>query len=74
MLKGQFIGAFFGAIIAFGVYSQALYEKFGSLEVEGDKGSAGIFGTLPNTGISNGICFLDQVSFAHFHVIYFKFD
>lgn len=58
----QYIGAFFGALITYLVYSDAIKAHFGdTLQTLGPNGTAGIFGTLPNENVSIGTCFLDQV-------------
>lgn len=56
---GQYIGAFLGAVVTYLVYSEALTQNFATLSVAGPNGTAGIFGTIPNS--KNGTCFLDQV-------------
>ncbi|CAF1564076.1 unnamed protein product, partial [Didymodactylos carnosus] len=58
----QFIGAFIGAALVFGVYYDAI-NKFdeGHRQVSGNQATAGIFGTYPAQGVSQVTLFFDQV-------------
>ena len=58
-ILAQYVGAFLGAAMAFGVYYEALHAKYSILVVTGNNGSASIFGTMPT---SSGLtCFFDQM-------------
>lgn len=62
-LAAQFIGAFFGALIVFFNYSNAILNRFGGFNVTGDMASADIFGTYPNPESTIFLAFFEQVSF-----------
>lgn len=48
-LAAQYLGAFFGAVVTFLVYREAINNAFnGQLAVEGVNATAGIFGEVPN--------------------------
>ncbi|XP_015793314.1 aquaporin-9 isoform X2 [Tetranychus urticae] len=58
----QYIGAFFGAMATYFVYIEAITSNFGvDLQTEGANATASIFGTFPQSEVSVGTCFLDQV-------------
>ena len=59
---GQYLGAFFAAVIAYVVYREAILNKYhGQLLTEGVNATAAIFGTFPAEGISSGTAIVDQV-------------
>ncbi|XP_023348261.1 aquaporin-3 [Eurytemora carolleeae] len=58
----QYIGAFIGAAITLLTYREAIVNFSGSeLQVLGENGTAGIFVTFPNNGISNLSGAIDQI-------------
>ena len=58
----EFLGAFIGAGLVFGIYYDAINQFDGGVrQVIGNKSTAGIFGTLPTEGINKVSLFFDQV-------------
>jgi len=61
-MVGQYLGAFLGAAVVFGVYHD-LIDKFakGALAVKGEHATAGIFATYRNGDVSTGTALGDQI-------------
>lgn len=61
-MLGQYLGAFVGSAVVFGVYRD-LIDKFadGKLLVGGKTATAGIFATYPNGAVTTGTALADQV-------------
>lgn len=63
-MAAQFLGAFVGAVIVFGVYHEALFEFENAVDA-GERvvaSTAGIWATYPQYYLSIGGGFLDQAS------------
>ncbi|RWS12540.1 water-specific aquaporin-like protein [Dinothrombium tinctorium] len=58
----QYLGAFLGAAVTYGVYHEAITNTFGAeLQTIGVNGTAGIFGTFSNENISTSTAVIDQI-------------
>jgi len=59
---GQYLGAFLGAAVVFGVYHDLIVSHAkGELTVTGEVATAGIFATYPNGKVSTGTALGDQI-------------
>ena len=71
-LLSQFLGAFFGALITFMIYSDVIDKKYDGYHVVGENATAGIFGTFPDPQSHIGAVFLEQVSRQRFCIFVFR--
>lgn len=56
-----------GAVVTYGIYSEAINNKYPDYYVIGANGTAGIFGTFPTSSVTT--CFFDQIVATSFFLI-----